>query len=130
MEYLVFDDPTNWDYLMSLTPTERTRILPQTVEEMWEYTTSKVPKTKKGKPTESAGYWHFRMFLILNKKYQEAVETKNQEEIDYFYKLFVGYQKRQENNYGVFGKSFHQKKHPFRNTYKKKYSNKEENKND
>ena len=128
MEYFVFEDPVDWDYLMSLTPKERTRIMPQTIEQMHEYSIQKATK-KYYKGLRAVGYWHFRRFLILNQKYQEAVETGIQDEIDYFYKLFLAYQDRQENNYGKYAPSSHGVKHPFRNTYKNKYSNKDKDNN-
>lgn len=125
MEYLFFDDPINWDYLMSLNPKQRTRIMPQTIEEMHQYSIDKARYSNKQNNIKGVGYWHFRRFIQLNEKYEEALNSEIQEEIDYFYRLFMAYKDRQENNYAKYSPSSHGYKHPFRNTYERKYSNKD-----
>jgi len=125
MEYFKFEDPINWEEHKQLPVQVRLRIMPQIVEQMHEYSLSKaIPGHSSKKHKKNVSYWHFRRFLILNELYQQACNSGIKTEEDYFYKLFKAYQDRQENNYGKYGPSCHGEKHPFRNTYQKKYTNK------
>jgi len=125
MEYFKFEDPIDWEEHKKLPVQVRLRIMPQTVEDMHAYSLSKaMPGYSSKKYKKNVSFWHFKRFLILNELYQQACESGIKEEEDYFYKLFRAYQDRQENNFGKYGPSSHGMKHPFRNTYEHKYTNK------
>lgn len=103
--------------------------MPMLVEQMYDHVKSKcfywTPKRPGG-----IGYWNFRRLLILNDLYKEAKEGGQvQEEVDFWYKLFKAYQDRMENNYAKYSPSVQHYKHKFRNTYEKKYSNKDKQDN-
>ena len=70
------------------------------------------------------GYWNFRLLLLINEKLNTATINKDFKNIEFYEELFTEYQRRMENNYGMFEPSIHGIKHKYRNTHPIKYTNK------
>jgi len=127
MEVLPFNETIDWDRIESIPVKKRYRLIPGLVEEMYDWAINRrddLYPNSKNKMKEGLGYWNFRRLLQLNDRVTQALKTGDEEEINFWRKVFLAYQDRMENNYAKYSPSIHGKKHPFRNTYERKYTNK------